>query len=130
MLIPAAGPATPSTEVDNMPTKMPPTMPLIRPAENGAPEAKAMPKQSGRETRNSEILALKSFLKCFLLNKLDRGAIYYNKVLDSFVEGRHNFDEILYSGRYFCIRAYLFLFYIFFSFFLLCGRKGLIAHDF
>jgi hypothetical protein len=44
-------------------------MPAIIPAKSGAPEAKAIPKQSGTATKKTTILAGKSFLKC--LNKTD-----------------------------------------------------------
>ena len=50
---PAAGPATLICEVLRVPIMIPPTMPEIIPESGGAPEANAMPKQSGNATRNT-----------------------------------------------------------------------------
>jgi hypothetical protein len=50
---PAAGPLTPSGEPLAMPTTMPPTTPAMSPDRRGAPEARAMPRQSGTATRNT-----------------------------------------------------------------------------
>ncbi len=54
---------------------MPPTIPVINPANKGAPEARAMPKQSGKATKNTTILAGISrfkffFIKYFFTSKL------------------------------------------------------------
>ncbi|MNR29224.1 hypothetical protein D3C85_1465990 [compost metagenome] len=48
-----------------MDTTIPPTIPVTRPANNGAPEAKAIPKHKGRATRNTTILEGKSCFKFF-----------------------------------------------------------------
>jgi hypothetical protein len=48
------------------PTMMPPIIPAIRPEKSGAPLANAMPKHKGRATKNTTILAGKSFFQ--LLN--------------------------------------------------------------
>jgi hypothetical protein len=48
----------------------PPTIPAIKPENNGAPLARAIPKQSGKATKKTTILAGKSafkFLKRFEL---------------------------------------------------------------
>ena len=50
---PAAGPATLICEVLNQPIIIPPTMPEIMPESGGAPEARAIPKQSGKATRKT-----------------------------------------------------------------------------
>ena len=59
---PAAGPETASGEPLMRATTSPPIMPDKSPAYRGAPEAKAIPKQSGSATRNTESPAGKS---CF-----------------------------------------------------------------
>ena len=59
---PAAGPLTPNGEPLATPTTIPPTIPAIIPANRGAPDAKAMPKQSGTATKNTTILAGRSLL--------------------------------------------------------------------
>ena len=64
---PAAGPLTPKGEPLANPTTIPPTIPAIIPANRGAPDAKATPRHSGRATKNTTMLAGKSFLK--FLNK-------------------------------------------------------------
>ena len=64
---PAAGPLTPNGEPLATPTTIPPTMPAIIPANNGAPDAKAMPRQSGTATKKTTMLAGKSFF--MFLNK-------------------------------------------------------------
>jgi hypothetical protein len=46
---------------------MPPIIPEMIPENRGAPEASAIPKQSGTATKNTIMLAGKSLLKC--LNK-------------------------------------------------------------
>ena len=61
---PAAGPLTPSGEPLAPPTTMPPTMPAMIPAKSGAPEANAIPRQSGTATKNTTMLAGMSCLRC------------------------------------------------------------------
>ena len=63
---PAAGPLTPIFEPLKAPTITPPMIPAITPENKGAPLAKAIPKQSGKATKNTTILAGKSLFK--LLN--------------------------------------------------------------
>ena len=65
---PAAGPLTPNGEPLATPTTIPPIIPAIIPAKSGAPDANAIPRQSGTATKNTTILAGKSFFMC--LNKL------------------------------------------------------------
>ena len=48
---PAAGPETPTALPEMGATTRPPRMPAMSPARGGAPEARAMPRQSGRATR-------------------------------------------------------------------------------
>ena len=50
---PAAGPDTLMGELLKQPTIRPPIIPEITPAKGGAPEANAMPKQSGRATKKT-----------------------------------------------------------------------------
>ena len=57
---PAAGPATLICEPLSAPTKIPPTMPAIMPERIGAPEANAMPRHSGKATRNTTVPDKKS----------------------------------------------------------------------
>ena len=67
---PAAGPLTPIWEPLKAPTMTPPTIPAIKPENNGAPLARAIHKQSGKATKKTTILAGKSafkFLKRFEL---------------------------------------------------------------
>ncbi len=52
---PAAGPLTESSEPDSKDTNVPPTIPAIRPAKSGAPEASAIPKQRGKATKKTAI---------------------------------------------------------------------------
>ena len=59
---PAAGPLTPIFESDNPPTTIPPIIPAINPEKRGAPLANAIPKHKGNATKNTTILAGKSFL--------------------------------------------------------------------
>jgi hypothetical protein len=65
---PAAGPLTPNEDPLAIPQTIPPTIPAIIPANKGAPEASAIPKHKGTATKNTTILAGKSFLMC--LNRL------------------------------------------------------------
>ena len=58
---PAAGPLTISCEPLRTDTTSPPTMPVIRPESIGAPEASAIPRQSGRATRKTTIPAGRSW---------------------------------------------------------------------
>jgi len=57
---PAAGPETLVCEPLNIPTTMPPTIPAISPENSGAPDASAIPKQSGRATRKTIRPAIRS----------------------------------------------------------------------
>ena len=50
---PAAGPLTLSAEPLSKLTSTPPTMPVMTPASNGAPEASEMPRHSGSATKNT-----------------------------------------------------------------------------
>ncbi len=50
---PAAGPDTPIAELEMNPTTIPPMTPATIPEKSGAPEAKAIPKQSGSATQNT-----------------------------------------------------------------------------
>ena len=59
---PAAGPETASCDPLTKATTSPPMMPDKSPAYNGAPEAKAIPKQRGSATRKTESPAGKSCL--------------------------------------------------------------------
>ena len=58
---PAAGPETANCEPLINDTTNPPMIPDNSPAYNGAPDAKAIPKHSGRATRNTESPAGKSY---------------------------------------------------------------------
>ncbi|GEQ85013.1 hypothetical protein ULMS_05210 [Patiriisocius marinistellae] len=60
---PAAGPLTPKGEPLSDPTTIPPIIPAIKPENNGAPLASAIPKQRGRATKNTTILAGISLFK-------------------------------------------------------------------
>lgn len=51
---PAAGPLTLSGDLLKKETTTPPMIPESNPAYNGAPDANAIPKQSGSATRNTE----------------------------------------------------------------------------
>ena len=59
---PAAGPLTPILDPLIDPTTIPPTIPAISPEKRGAPLANAIPKHRGNATKNTTILAGKSFL--------------------------------------------------------------------
>ena len=59
---PAAGPDTASCDPLITETTIPPIMPERIPEYNGAPEANAIPKQSGSATKNTERPAGKSYL--------------------------------------------------------------------
>ena len=63
MAKPAAAPLTPSAEPLIDPTITPPTIPEIIPAYKGAPDAIAIPNESGMATKNTTILAGISDLK-------------------------------------------------------------------
>jgi hypothetical protein len=52
---PAAGPDTLTLELLNAPTRTPPIIPAIIPANGGAPLATAMPKQRGKATKKTTI---------------------------------------------------------------------------
>jgi len=60
---PAAGPLTPRGDPLRAPTTMPPTIPAMMPENNGAPDARAIPKHNGTATRNTTILAGMSYLR-------------------------------------------------------------------
>ena len=57
---PAAGPLTPSADPLAIPTMIPPIIPAIIPENSGAPDARAIPRQSGTATKNTTILAGRS----------------------------------------------------------------------
>ena len=65
---PAAGPLTPNADPLKIPAMIPPTIPAIIPENNGAPEARAIPRQSGTATKKTIIEAGISALR--LLKKL------------------------------------------------------------
>jgi hypothetical protein len=50
---PAAGPLTLTDDPDKAATTKPPMMPEMMPEKSGAPEASAMPRQSGKATRKT-----------------------------------------------------------------------------
>lgn len=60
---PAAGPETPSGDPLASATTVPPIIPAIIPEKSGAPDASAIPKQSGMATRNTTIEAGRSLFK-------------------------------------------------------------------
>ncbi len=60
---PAAGPLTLVCDLLIAPTRMPPTIPDRIPENNGAFEAKATPRQSGRATRNTTSPADRSAIR-------------------------------------------------------------------
>ena len=57
---PAAGPLTLECDPLMAPTTMPPMIPASKPENRGAPDARAIPKQSGSATRNTTTLAVMS----------------------------------------------------------------------
>ena len=57
---PAAGPLTLTCDPLIAPTTMPPMMPEMTPEMIGAPDASAMPRQSGMATRNTTRPAMRS----------------------------------------------------------------------
>jgi hypothetical protein len=60
---PAAGPLTPRGEPLKAPTIIPPIIPEIKPENKGAPLANAIPRQRGKATKKTTILAGMSDLK-------------------------------------------------------------------
>ncbi len=64
---PAAGPETANCDPLINETTSPPIMPDSKPAYSGAPEAKAIPKQSGNATRKTESPAGRSCLSQIIL---------------------------------------------------------------
>jgi hypothetical protein len=50
---PAAGPLTDNAEPLSRPATTPPSAPAIKPEASGAPDANAIPKQSGSATKNT-----------------------------------------------------------------------------
>ena len=61
---PAAGPETLSCQPLSQDTTKPPTMPETSPANIGAPDAKAIPKHSGKATKNITKPAGRSLFMC------------------------------------------------------------------
>lgn len=59
---PAAGPDTPNDDPLMSDTTKPPTMPDSKPPYSGAPDASAMPIQSGKATKNTDKPAGRSCL--------------------------------------------------------------------
>ena len=57
---PAAGPETAREAPLTKPVTIPPIMPASKPAYKGAPEANAMPRQSGSATKKTESPAARS----------------------------------------------------------------------
>jgi hypothetical protein len=57
---PAAGPVTLKAELLKKPTKIPPITPETIPENNGAPEAKAIPKHKGNATKKTTNPAARS----------------------------------------------------------------------
>ena len=55
MVSPAAGPLTDNSDPEIRVTKIPPTIPAIKPAIKGAPEASAIPRHKGNATKNTAI---------------------------------------------------------------------------
>jgi hypothetical protein len=66
---PAAVPLMPRADPLNGATTRPPIMPVIKPANNGAPEARAIPNDKGIDTRKTAIPAGKSYLKLALRDR-------------------------------------------------------------
>ena len=60
---PAAGPLTLNLEELRLPITIPPIIPEISPLKNGAPDARDIPRQRGSATKNTVMLALKSYFK-------------------------------------------------------------------
>ena len=60
---PAAGPLTLNLEPDKNPMTMPPIKPEMMPLKKGAPDAREIPRQSGKATRKTTIPAGISFFK-------------------------------------------------------------------
>ena len=68
---PAAGPLTPILDPLRAPTTIPPTIPAINPEKRGAPLARAIPKQSGKATKNTTILDGISLFKVLNMVKMN-----------------------------------------------------------
>ena len=97
---PAAGPLTPRLEPLAAPTTIPPTIPAIIPENKGAPEAKAIPRHNGTATKNTTILAGKSFL--ISLNKFfDSIVCVFNDLGKDSINIFNNSITIFYSLRFF-----------------------------
>lgn len=73
---PAAGPLTLSFDLLNNPITMPPIIPEIIPLKNGAPDANDMPRQRGRATRNTTILAGISVFKFFKVIRIGTNILH------------------------------------------------------
>jgi hypothetical protein len=65
---PAAGPLTLSDDPENEATTIPPMTPVNTPANRGAPDAIAIPRHNGSATKNTTILAGKSYFKSLFDN--------------------------------------------------------------
>src|SRR5690606_5265967 len=65
---PAAGPLTLNGDFEIEATTVPPIIPVNSPANNGAPDAIAIPKHSGSATKNTTTLAGKSYFKSLFDN--------------------------------------------------------------
>ncbi len=65
---PAAGPLTLSLEPLKEPITIPPMIPEIKPLKKGAPDAKEIPRHSGRATKKTTNPAGKSFFKYLKVN--------------------------------------------------------------
>ena len=63
---PAAGPLTLTCDPESKLTTIPPTIPARIPENRGDPEPKAMPRHSGRATRNTTVPAGPSYFREFL----------------------------------------------------------------
>ena len=74
---PAAGPLTPSWEPLKAPTTIPPMIPAMIPENNGAPDAKAIPKHNGTATKNTTTEAGKSFFRLLKMPSFFVGLIFH-----------------------------------------------------
>ena len=86
---PAAGPLTPMADPLKDPTTIPPIIPAIKPEKSGAPLAKAIPKQSGKATKNTTTLDGKSF---FILPKKVVELLF--ECIMFFFYNKHRIDSI------------------------------------
>ncbi len=65
---PAAGPLTDKGDPEIDATTIPPMIPVKIPANRGAPDAIAIPRHNGKATKNTTILAGKSYFKSLFDN--------------------------------------------------------------